>query len=142
MRIRSIGGALPSPIVSQHCADFPLKQQSYRSPNSVDNETPTTLMVLPCICDQDWHLRILIENLLNSAIVDTLPGVLLACGAVFGLILGIAEVFGVSDVIGWFTAGSTARRRSGLLSIEFYLESETGPKAEALGRELTRRKGG
>lgn len=56
-------------------------------------------MILAGICNQNWHLWVLIEDLLNPAIVDTLPGVLLACGAIFGLILGIAEVFGVSDVI-------------------------------------------
>jgi hypothetical protein len=47
-------------------------------------------MVLAGIRDQNGHLWIFIEDLLDPAIVDTLPGVLLTCGAIFGLILGVA----------------------------------------------------
>jgi hypothetical protein len=69
-------------------------------------------MILAGICDQDWHLRIFIKNLLDPAIVNTLPGVLLTCGAIFGLILGIAQVFGMSNIIRRFIARLAAGGRS------------------------------
>jgi hypothetical protein len=61
-------------------------------------------MVLASICDQNGHFWMFIEDLLDPAVVDILPGVLLTCGAIIGLIFGIAEVFGVSDIIRRFTA--------------------------------------
>lgn len=133
MRIRSIDGALPSPIFAQHFVHHCLGLSSYRSPDGVNNEATTAFMVLACIGNQYRHLWVLIENLFNPTIVDAFPWVLLTCGAIVSLIFRVAEVFGVSDVIGRLAAGATARGRGGILSVELYLQLETGAKAEALG---------
>ena len=60
MRIRSIGGALPSPIFAQHCGLVCPELSSYRSPDSVNDETSTTFMVLACIGYQYRHLGVLV----------------------------------------------------------------------------------
>lgn len=143
MQIQSIDGALPSPMFTQHFGHVCPGLSSYRSPDGVNNEAPTTFMVLACIGNQYWHLWVLIENLLNPAIVDAFPWVLLTCGAIVSLIFRVAEVFGVSDVIGRFAAGAAARGRGGILRVEFYLWLETGATPEAQGTgEPTRGKCG
>lgn len=99
---------------------------SYRGADSVDNESSTAFMILACVCDYYWHLWVLVEDLLDPAIVDLLPRVLLTRGAIFCLILGVAKVFGVSEVIGRFITGATTRRRGGILCIKFYLALDAG----------------
>lgn len=46
---------------------------SYPSPYRIDNETSTTLMVLPRIRDENRHLRVLMEDLLYTTVVHTPP---------------------------------------------------------------------
>jgi hypothetical protein len=75
-------------------------------------------MVLAGVRNQYWHLRIFIQDLLNPAVVNALPGVLLARGSIFGLILGIAEIFRVGDVFGRIEIRVTARWRSRILCVE------------------------
>ena len=110
MQTRNIDGALPGPINSQHCTVPRRAHLSYRSPNCVNNEAPSSLMIFPGICDQDWHIGIFVKYLFNPAVIDTLPRVLFTGGTVFGLIFGIAEIVGMSDVIGRLTVGAATRR--------------------------------
>jgi hypothetical protein len=49
--------------------------------------------------------------LFNPAVIDALPRVLLTGGTILGLIFGIAEVFGMGDVIGRLAVGVAARWR-------------------------------
>jgi hypothetical protein len=65
-------------------------------------------MVFPGIGYQDWHLGVLIKKLLNPAVIDAFPGVLITGGTILGLVLGIAEVFGMGDVIGRLAIGIAA----------------------------------
>ena len=111
MQTRNIDGALPGPINTQHCTVIRRAPFSYRSPDCVNNKATAALVIFPGICDQDWHLGIFIKDLFDPAVIDALPRVLLAGGTILGLILGIAEVFGMGDVIGRLTAGVAARWR-------------------------------
>jgi hypothetical protein len=56
--------------------------------------------------------------LLNPAIINTLPGVLLARGSILGLILGIAEVFWVGNIFRRIKIRVAARWRSRILRIK------------------------
>ena len=45
---------------------------AYPCPYSVDNEAPTAFMVLPRVRDENWHFGVLVQDLLYTAIIDTL----------------------------------------------------------------------
>lgn len=44
---------------------------TYASPYSIDNKAPSTFMVLASICDENRHLRVLMEDLLYATVVHT-----------------------------------------------------------------------
>lgn len=70
-------------------------------------------MILARISDQDWHLRVLIEDLLDAAVIDTLPRVLFAGSAIVGF-------FRVCDVVRRVEIGITAGRWSGIMLVHGY----------------------
>lgn len=84
-------------------------------------------MILASIRNQDRHLRVLVEDLLDATVVDTLPRVVLACGAIIGF-FGIAEIFRVRDVVRGIQVGITAGRRGGIMLVQGYRESEASPQ--------------
>jgi hypothetical protein len=48
---------------------------TYSSPYRIYNETTAALVVLPGVCDEDRHVRVLVENLFYPAIVMSLSGI-------------------------------------------------------------------
>lgn len=87
--------------------------ETYRGPYGIDDEAPTSLVILASVGNKNRHLGILIENLLNAAVICTLPGVLLAGGAVVGF-FGITQIFRVGDEVWWVSIGVTTGRWSGI----------------------------
>lgn len=92
-------------------------------------------MIFASIRNQDRHLRVLVEDLLDATVVDTLPRVLLTCGAIVGF-FGIAEIFRVRDVVRGVQVGIPAGRRGGIVLVQGYRESEDITATDR--RELTR----
>lgn len=79
-------------------------------------------MVLSSISDQDWHFWVFVKDLLDATVIDALPGVFLTGGTILSLILGVAEVFGMGEIIWRLAAGVAARGRGGTTFIESWLE--------------------
>lgn len=111
---------------------------TYRCPDGVHNESSSTFMVLSSIRNQDRHLRVLVENLLNPTIVNTLPRVLLTGSAIIGL-FGVAQVFWMGDEIRRVKVGIAAGGRGFFVLVQGYRGLAASP-LEA-GEELTRGEG-
>lgn len=60
--------------------------QSYPTPNSINNEASTALMILAGICNQNWHFWVLVKDLLNAAVVDIFAWILLTCDTIVGFL--------------------------------------------------------
>lgn len=93
----------------------------YPSPYRVYNKTPTALMILPRIRDENRHLRVLMEDLLYTTVVDTPPEKPRASlSTVFPLILFITNLILAGQEIGRILAGRATggRRRSRFLFIK------------------------
>lgn len=84
-------------------------------------------MVLASIRNQDRHLRVLVKDLLDSTVVDTLPRVLLTRSAIVGF-FGITQVFRMRDEIRWVEVGVTAGRRGIFVLVQRYRGLETSPQ--------------
>ena len=54
-------------------------------------------MILAGVCNQDCHFWVLVEDLLDAAVV-TFPWVLLTCGAIVGF-LGVTKILRVRKVV-------------------------------------------
>lgn len=95
-------------------------------------------MVLASIRDQNRHLRVLVEDLLNATVVNTLPRVLLTSGAIIGL-FGVAQVFRMRDEIRRIEVGITAGGRGIFVLVQSCRGLEASP--QQTGEELTRGEG-
>lgn len=109
-----------------------LWSRQYRCADRVDDETSAPLVVLPGIGDHNRHVRVLIEHLLDAAVVNTLPGVLLTRGAIVGL-FGITEILGMGNVVRRVYIGVATRRRSGILFVDCYRRSEEASQQAGVG---------
>jgi hypothetical protein len=96
-------------------------------------------MVLASIRDQYRHLGVLIEDLLDTTVVDALPRVLLTGSAVVGF-LGIAEIFRMGKIVWRVQIGVTAGGWGIIVLVQGYRESVVSP--QQVGEELTRGEGG
>ena len=73
-QILNNAGELQDPTNYQNL-EFIFGAAAYSSPDGISNITSTTLMTFPRICDQYLKILILVEYLLNAAIISTfLPG--------------------------------------------------------------------
>lgn len=111
MRTLSSGDGLRDPSgCGQSSARSLVLTTTYRCADGIHNEPSSALMVLASVCDQNRHLRVLIEDLLNATIVNTLPRVLLTSNAIVCL-FGVTQVFRMGDEIRRVEVGITAGGR-------------------------------
>lgn len=77
-------------MVSISIADLVFRRgKLYRGSDCVNNKATTAFMVLASICDQNRHVLVLVEDLLDAAVINAFPRILLTCGTIVGF-FGIA----------------------------------------------------
>lgn len=93
-RTRNSAVALPDPINVSNLEYDQFKPQSYCRSYGIYNEAPAALMVLPGICDENRHFRVLIESLLYPAVVDALAAIslVLFLGLILSAVVLVAQV--------------------------------------------------
>lgn len=87
--------------------------RTYTGPYGIDDETPTTFMVLPGVGDKDRHVQVFVEDLLYATVIDTLPAVSRSVLSTICWTIFVAKIGFICNVIRGVIAVVCARRRAG-----------------------------
>jgi hypothetical protein len=87
--------------------------EAYPGPYGVDNEASAALVILPGVRNENWHFRVLAENLLYTAVVDTLADISWARmpGVILLSVVIVAETIARCSGVGGRVSRRTGGRR-------------------------------